>query len=187
MPPVLPSEGPTPTLPRLPPRYPKVKTKTPPPRTSWYGEWAGSWPTWAATTLYDARTLSHTTAAAAGRTTRTTYRRSVIERLSSVRLPEIPPRHLGRWLDIEQPEHRGADVGQRAAVAQRTAHRVAHNKKRHRVRGVRRVRAVRHGVDHQLAVAVIGRHEQRSAAPLGALDDALETLIDRLHRLHGRA
>ena len=59
--------------------------------------------------------------------------------------------------------------------------------KRHRVRGVRRVRAVRQRVDHQLAVAVVGRDEQRGAAPLGALHDALETLIDRLHGLHGRA
>src|SRR5205085_11454763 len=75
-------------------------------------------------------------------------------------LPQIPPRHFTRRFDVEHAKHRGTHIAQGTAVPQRPRHVVAHDEERNGIRRVRRVRAARGGLDHQLAVAVVGGHDQ---------------------------
>ena len=58
--------------------------------------------------------------------------------------------------------------------------RMAVQQNRYRVSGVRRVRAARHGLDHQLGIAMVGRHQQHPARRVDRLDDAAQLLV------HGR-
>src|ERR1700688_3289446 len=74
----------------------------------------------------------------------------------SVRLSQVPPGHL-RWaLESEHREHRWPDVTQRTARPQPARWR-AGDEKRYRVCRVRGVGATRRGIDHELAIAVVGR------------------------------
>ena len=57
------------------------------------------------------------------------------------------------------------------------------SKQRHRIGGVRGVRAAGFRIAHHFAIAVIGGDEKRAAGFLDRLGDAAEPGIDRLHRL----
>ena len=72
------------------------------------------------------------------------------------------------------PEDGRSHVAQRAAIAKWLGAVAVHDEERHRVGGVRRVRAARRGIDHHLAVAVIRGDEQARPRLLGGRDDARE-------------
>jgi hypothetical protein len=106
-------------------------------------------------------------------------------RVLTAALPQIAPGHLGRRLDAEQPEHRGRDIAQRAAGAQRL-YAGAHGHQRHRVGGVCGVHSTGGRIDHELAIPVVGGDEDAAARPLRAGQHPLEAAVHRLHRLDHR-
>src|SRR5436190_22489642 len=148
---------------------------------SWSGEWEGSWPTWP-----ERRKAGTAVSNTAYRMHLPPYRHTALPPI--IRLPQVLTRHFARHLYLQQVQDRGPDVAQRAAVAQGAARVVAfpHQHERHRIGRMRRVGAAGHGIDHQLAVAVIGGDQQGGAAPLGALQHAREAAVDGFDRLHGR-
>ena len=73
-------------------------------------------------------------------------------------------RHGGGLLHAEEREHGRRDVADPAARLNPSARvSVVHVEERHRIERVRGVRLARRRVTHQLAVAVIGRHDERPA------------------------
>src|SRR3989442_9598108 len=149
-----------------------------------YGEWLGSWPTWAV--RWNDGTMERRTIALQRFVSRLfpSFHRSI----RSVRLSQVPPRHLGRRFQSQHPQHGGPDVAQGATVAQWGLRVVpTYNKERDRVRGVGGVRAVGRRIDHQLAIAVVRGDEQRGAGLLGGLHDTREAVVHGLHRPHRRA
>jgi len=93
--------------------------------------------------------------------------------------------HLAWLLQSQNPEYRGRYIFERALGSQ--AHRVVrHIEKRHRIRGVIRVRAFRRRIDHGFGISVIGRHQPGTTAALQRLVYFAKACVDRLTRLYRR-
>src|ERR1700760_4153318 len=88
--------------------------------------------------------------------------------------------HRGRLGDAEEVEGRGGDVGEDAAAAKGEA--LLGDDQGDRVQRVGGVRGPV-GLEHVVAVAVVGRYEEGAAAGLDRLDDAAELGVDGLQGL----
>src|SRR5215208_4004607 len=103
--------------------------------------------------------------------------------LVASRDPEIDAGHLAGLIDAEHAERGWADVAEGATRAERAVAVGVDDHEWDGIRGVRGVRAARFGIDHQLAVAVIGGHEEAGAGLLRRGDHARQTAVYRLRGL----
>src|SRR3984957_2418675 len=105
----------------------------------------------------------------------------LLRRASRIGVEKRMAGHLPRNRNAHEIEDSRGDVGE-ATILDRVG-RAIHHQYRHRIGGVRGMRATGRRVLHQLAIAVVGGDQQRASLMLQRRDEAAQTGVHRFHRL----
>src|ERR1700716_2285566 len=94
---------------------------------------------------------------------------------------ESPAGHRRGLRKTEKLQHRRGDVGDAPSLMESIAFvSLAHVEEWNAVESVLRERRSRHGIDHLLAVSMVGGDEQCAVSGEGGIDDAADAYVDGL-------
>jgi hypothetical protein len=102
-------------------------------------------------------------------------------------LDQTYPRHLRRLLQIHHLQRRRRNIRQLTAFAQPPAFEaIVHHDQLHRISRMRRMRPAGRGVDHLLAVPMVGGHDGRATLAMHRRQDPADAFVHDLDGFHGR-